>query len=154
MSNRPPVEILPPDKRLQKRIGGEARSLLTTEAAASATKAAARLSDRAQADLLQRLQQMERYARERPHDVSTPIYLMAHDVRGVAGTFERDRLGRIAECICRYTEGRPDASLDPNLLTLLVIAARQTFQIGADHDPLADELVEECEQAVARQAAA
>lgn len=143
------ARVLAPDDRLKRRIGNATQRLRAHETAAQVGDAAAKLDPHARADIEAQLQLIERLARDREGDISQKIFLAAHWIRSIAGSFRMDRLGRIADCICRYVTSCSEAAPDANTLTLLVIAARQTNGQARDEDNLADELVEECEALLA-----
>jgi hypothetical protein len=145
------LQILAPDDRLKRRVGEVTRKLRSHETGAAVGDAARELDQVARADIEGRLRSMETLARERSGPLAIPVYEAAHCIRSIAGTFRMDRLGRIADCICRYVKACGETRIDANKLTLLVIAARHTNSGARDEDMLADELVEECEALVANQ---
>ena len=148
---RPAVVIRAPDSRLRKKIGVSAKSVLSAERTSAAARAAGALLGDAVAEISERLQTIEKLARQRETGDRAVIAAHAHAIRSLAGSFGRDHLGRIANCLFDYIDNTPgDDVLDPNLLTLLVIAGRQTFNAPNDESDLADELVMECEAAVRR----
>lgn len=72
------------------------------------------------------------------------LYSLAHEVRGIAGTFGFAIVGRFADSLCRYMETRK--SLDPTIMRFHVEAMYDALQ-NADCDPaLADETLRSLER--------
>lgn len=125
--------------------------LSSSEAIAAATRAVQQLEGAALEDIDLRLTKIETKARSREADCETQIYDQAHEVRGIAGTFELRSLGMIADCICYYIENKEQSDkVDANLITLLATAARLVARPGMDAESLSNDLVSECRELTRR----
>lgn len=125
--------------------------LSSSAAIAAATKAVQQLEGAALDDIDLRLKEIETKARSREADCESLIYDQAHEVRGIAGTFDLRSLGIIADCICHYIENKEQSDkVDANLITLLATAARLVAKPGMDAESLSNDLVSECRELTRR----
>lgn len=147
---KPGVHISPPSRALQAKIGGSAASQVPAAMLNAAEKRVANLTPALLADISERLERINALARDRGDGVAMQILAEAHQVRSVAGTAGRPKLGNAASVLCAYLDGadnyfRPDA----NLITLIAVAAAQIQQAETKADALVDELVQDCAEAAA-----
>ncbi len=147
---KPGVRISPPSRALQAKIGGSAASMIPASVVDAAEKNLARLTPTLLADITARLEQINALARARDEGVALQVLAHAHQIRSIAGTLGRPKLGAAASVLCAYLEGvdarfRPDA----NLLTLIAVAACQIQHAEGAGDPLVDELIQDCAEAAA-----
>lgn len=143
------VAVLPPDKRLQRKIGGSARAMIKPaqmEAAESALRDAAR---QVGPMVLEALAASETLARQRPFCAPRQLYEHAHAIRGLAGMCGYPKLGRVAAAMCRLLENVEDgAAIDANLVTSIAVAMMHAAR-EPDRDPaMLDELIAACNEAV------
>jgi HPt (histidine-containing phosphotransfer) domain-containing protein len=145
---KPGVCITPPSRALQAKIGGAAASMVPAAMVNAAEKNLSRLTPALIADISTRLGRINALARERSDGVALQVLAEAHQVRSIAGTVGRPKLGAVASVLCAYLEGvdaffRPDA----NLITLIAVAAAQIQQAETQADALVDELIQDCAEA-------
>jgi chemotaxis protein histidine kinase CheA len=103
------VEMLPANMDLQKKIGGPIRNLPSSKIMA------------AELALLRHANAFESFLNEvlarwrgGPDSPPAPVdqlYRDAHDLRGLAGSFDRVYLGRSADALCRYVEAAKTADV-------------------------------------------
>ncbi len=103
MTNK--VEVTPPNFGLQKKLGAPVKHLPLAVLSA-ADKALARHAQTFDA-FFQSVLDRWKSAPNMPID---ELYQDAHDLRGLAGTFDRVALGRVADALCVYIEGARNAN--------------------------------------------
>ncbi|MET0547429.1 MAG: hypothetical protein ABWZ40_14090 [Caulobacterales bacterium] len=107
MSNK--VEITPPNFALQRKVGAPVKQTPLSMLAA-ADKALAQQADAFDAyfqSVLRRWRGAEELS-------PAQVYQDAHDVRGMAGSFQRADLGRIADALCAYIDAANNAKITPD----------------------------------------
>lgn len=66
---------------------------------------------------------------------ATALYTIAHDIRGLAGTFGRPMVGRFANLLCTYIEGHDKIGpLENSIIRFHVEAIREALK-NPDSDP-------------------
>jgi HPt (histidine-containing phosphotransfer) domain-containing protein len=147
---KPGVRISPPSRALQAKIGGSAASQIPAAMVGAAEKRIADLTPGLLADVSARLERINALARDRGDGVAARILAEAHQVRSVAGTAGRPKLGHVASVLCAYLDGTDDLFRpDANLITLIAVAAAQIQQAETKSDALVEELVQDCAEAAA-----
>ncbi len=104
----------------------------------------------------ERLTEIETLARAREGGSIAGIYAAAHEIRGLAGTFQMEELGSAANLLCQYLDGASaEHRMDPNLITSITVTARHCMaqaelarKGGKPDRELMAELLSECRQAV------
>jgi hypothetical protein len=89
---------------LQRKIGGPLSSLNRVELIASGTQALSLLDSQIDAELFAYRDKLKRALAVRPVGADA-LYAVAHEVRGIAGTFGFANLGLIADALARYVVG-------------------------------------------------
>lgn len=141
--------VSPPDRRLQRKIGGSARAMIKPgqiEAAEAALREAAK---GVRPQVMDALAASETLARQRPFNAPRQLYEHAHAIRGLAGMCGYPKLGRIAVAMCKLLDGVDDgAAIDANLVTSIAVAMIHAAR-EPDRDPaMLDELIAACHEAV------
>lgn len=130
--------LIPPDFSLQKKIGAPAKYMKSDRLhkADAAVKALAENLDAINASFLHALK-----SRDSTWD---RIYAMAHEFRGLAGSFQRKPQGKIADALCRYIDAARDINRSPDMdvLSTLRQALLACDSLGAN-DPYASEKMAE-----------
>lgn len=143
------VEIMPPNFRLQKKIGGSAGKIispLTIQKSQSALQdAMPPLTD----EVGRLMKELEQAVRRRDANARDVIWNNAHEIRGLAGTAGKKSLGLAADLMCRYLNGS-DSNFqpDPTVLSTIAIVALQAVKEGADEDPMVKMLLTDSARAV------
>ncbi len=146
------TEIIPPSFMLQKKVGGSAARLITPEAVARAQDNVDLLRPPIQREVARLLEEIARAARVRDIGARDFIWSRAHEIRGLAGSAKRIRLGQISNILCHYLNDtqigfKPDA----NLITKISVAALHTLHDNSDEDAAVAQLVDDCSTAASRQ---
>jgi hypothetical protein len=146
----PGVKITPPSRALQAKIGGSAAALLPEAAQNLIEKRLTALNPFLLRDIGERLDKINRLSRIRNEGVGPQIFAEAHQIRSMAGTAGRPKLGHTASVLCAYLEGvDDDFKPDANFLTLVAVAAAQIKDVENQADPMVAELVQDCAEAAA-----
>lgn len=143
------VTVVPPSFALQKKVGGPAARLLTPDRVRRAETAVARLVPPLREVVRRQLERLQDLSRGPMDGRRDPIFAEAHELRGLAGTAGWQRLGQMANLLCRYLEDtpatfRPDAALLGTITVVAGLAASDT----ADTDPVIGTLVADAARAV------
>ncbi|KAF0117507.1 MAG: hypothetical protein FD163_1512 [Hyphomonadaceae bacterium] len=147
-------EIFPRSFMLQQKIGGKATSFITPELILLAEAILEQFMPPLQDQVKTRLKSISKLARERKENIRDEVWYHAHEVRGVAANAGFVNLGRIADLICKYLDNAPsDFKPDANLLTTVAVAALFTMQNENRDSAIGEELVRDCEIAIAIQLA-
>ena len=146
------VQVTAPSFALQRKMGGPAARLLTPDRVKKAENAVERLVPPLVDVVTALLKQMEANVRARPAGLRDLLFRDAHELRGLAGTAKRQRLGLAANLICRYLEDT-DAGFqpDPALLSTITVVAMHACAESADSDPMIQTLLNDAARAVAVQ---
>lgn len=151
------VEVLAPSGLLQRKFAGNSvRSLLNPATERSALASVETLRENIERVLGERLTEIETLVRAREGGSAAGIYAAAHEIRGLAGTFQMEELGIAANLLCQYLDGAPpDHRMDPDLVTSIAVTARHCMaqaelgrKGGRPDRQLMAELLSECRQAV------
>jgi hypothetical protein len=146
------AEIIAPNYRLQKKVGGSATRLLTPELHKKAADALEKVIPPIAEEVERLLREIEVAARHRDPEARDLMWANAHEIRGMAGTAGKVALGQAGNLICHYLNGtdshfKPDA----NVLTTIVVVALQAMKDGADTDPMVRTLLSDSARAVIAQ---
>lgn len=141
--------ITAPSFALQRKVGGPAARLLTPERVKKAEGAVEKLVPPLVDVVTALLKQMEANVRARPEGLRDALFRDAHELRGLAGTAKRHRLGLAANLICRYLEDT-DAGFqpDPALLSTITVVAMHACTETADTEPMIHTLLHDAAKAV------
>ena len=120
MAKQKPIEIFTPPNALKAKIGGS-MSPLDRSAIAKANKALEELADQFQSwieDELTRLDAAwtEYEKKEDKAQGVKAIHAVAHDLKGLAKTYEYPLVGRLAASLCRLTNDDVDSEISPPVL--------------------------------------
>jgi hypothetical protein len=145
-------EVLPPDFFIQEKIGTSAQALITAERIKSAEKCIQGLKPTILHALDVMLHDIATLSRVRPRGVAPQIWRKAHEIRGIAGTANRNTLGKFCNLICFYLNNT-DENFRPSadLITDLSVAANYAMSETADTDQDIAALFEVCKIAVEKQ---
>lgn len=143
------VQITAPSFALQRKVGGPAARLLTPERVKKAEGAVEKLVPPLVEVVTELLKQMENNVRARPPGLRDALFRDAHELRGLAGSAKRQRLGLAANLICRYLEDTDaDFQPDPALLSTITVVAMHACTEAADADPMIQTLLHDAAKAV------
>lgn len=146
------VQISAPSFALQRKVGGPAARLLTPQRVKKAEAEVEKLVPPLVEVVTALLKQMEANVRTRPQGVRDALFRDAHELRGLAGTAKRQRLGLAANLICRYLEDTDtDFEPDPTLLSTITVVAMHACTETADNDPMIHTLLHDAAKAVVAQ---
>jgi hypothetical protein len=146
------LEIIPPSFVLQRKVGGSAARLITPDAVSKAQSNVDSLRPPIQKEVARLLEEIARAARVRDKSARDIIWSRAHEIRGLAGSAKRAKLGQISNILCQYlNDSDGDFKPDPNLITTITVAALHTLREGSDDDKLVEILVNDCARAAQRQ---
>ncbi len=145
-------DIFPPSFLLQRKIGGKAARLITPDAAAKSQANVDALRPPIQRAITLMLEEIAYASRVRGKGSRDLIWAKAHEIRGLAGSAKRVKLGQISDILCHYLNDAPsDFIPDPNMITTISVAALHTLRENADSDILVETLVNDCARAAAAQ---
>jgi chemotaxis protein histidine kinase CheA len=113
---------------LQSRIGGSMASMNASELITQARTALSRLEPRVLSALNDQREQLRLLLSAPTLDVDA-LFALAHDARGLAGTFGYTHLGVVADALSRYIDAcrDADAPLSPEVVRVLGQAMDQGF---------------------------
>jgi hypothetical protein len=113
---------------LQNRIGGSVASMNASELIAQARGALSRLEPRVLSALIGQREQLRLLLSAEVLDAEA-LFALAHDTRGLAGTFGYTHLGVVADALSRYITAcqEADAALNPDVVRVLGQAMDQGF---------------------------
>lgn len=141
--------ITAPSFALQRKVGGPVARILTPERVKKAEGAVEKLVPPLVDLVTLLLKQMEANVRSRPNGLRDALFRDAHELRGLAGSANRQRLGLAANLICRYLEDTPaDFQPDPALLSTITVVAMHACTEAADSDPMIQTLLQDAAKAV------
>lgn len=80
-------------------------------------------------------------------DARNQLYAMAHEVRGLAGTFGYPVIGRFAHSLCSYIEGYK--TIDASVMRFHIEAMYDALKQGGGDELLADETLASLERLIA-----
>jgi chemotaxis protein histidine kinase CheA len=142
-------KILPADFRLQAKIGGPAVTFMGPGVYQKAQSALEAVLPELTTEVERLMNALALAVRHREDNTRDAIWKIAHDLRGLAGTAQRESLGVAADLICRYLDGTDEAfKADPSVLSTIAVVALQAVKEGADRDPMINMLLTDCAQAV------
>ncbi len=107
--------------KLQARIGGQVGAMDATALIESAREALEKLTPMVVASLEAQRDELRALLGASELD-SEALYRLAHDARGLAGTFGYSRLGAIADAFSRYVCACRDAGAAPDAYVLRILA--------------------------------
>lgn len=145
-----PVQVLPPNLDLQRKVGGSLAKQLTTAVLAAAEAALARHGAEMMSEVNAAIARIQVQSMLRPPGTAAATIAQdAHFIRSIAGTFGRGPMGQIADLLCRYVDDLPaGAPIDANLVTLMAVALKHLAQGGSCDPELTEDLLTECREAV------
>lgn len=139
------VDIIPPSYILQRKVGGSAARLITPSTVSKAQANVDALRPPIQKEVARLLEEIARAARVRDKGARNIIWTRAHEIRGLAGSAKRARLGEVSNILCHYlNDTKEDFIPDANLITTITVAALHTLKEGSDDDLLVEVLVRDC----------
>lgn len=120
-----------PDRKkntLQARIGGSVASMNAAELISQARVALQRLEPRVVRALTRQREDLRALIAAPELDVDS-LFALAHDARGLAGTFGYTHLGIVADALSRYITAcrEADAPLNPGVVRVLAQAMDRGF---------------------------
>ncbi|MEN9873489.1 MAG: hypothetical protein RL186_386 [Pseudomonadota bacterium] len=146
------VQIISPDYRLQRKLGGPAGDVLSPAAMQRAQAAIDNLLPQLNAEITRLFAALETAVTRHSANSRDTIWNAAHELRGLSGTAGKTGLGEAANIICMYLEGTGEASpLDKPLLAMLIEICKQANKDGADQDPMVQILLSDGTRAVTTQ---
>lgn len=146
------VELIPQSFLLQRKVGGSAARLITPSIVSKAQSNVDALRPPLQKEVARLLEEIARAARIRDKAARNIIWTRAHEIRGLAGSAKRKKLGEVSNILCQYlNETEKDFIPDANLITTITVAALHTLKEGSDEDELVNALVIDCHLAAAVQ---
>ena len=155
MAKQKPIEIFTPPNALKAKIVGT-MSPLDRSAIAKANAALAELSSEFQKwieDELQRLDEAYTVYETGDDKIEgiVAIHSVAHDLKGLAKTYEYPLVGRLAASLCRMTNDDIDRSISPPVLIkahIDAVRAAIKSKIKTEDHPIGGALLSELEQRV------
>ena len=156
MAKQKPIEIFTPPNALKAKVGGSL-SPLDRSAIAKANAALQSLSSEFQKwieDELARLDAAwDKFGKAADKiDAISGIHAVAHDLKGLATTYEYPLVGRMASSLCRLTNEDVDRSKSPPILIKAHIDGMRAAikgRIKSEDHPVGGALITELEQRVA-----
>jgi HPt (histidine-containing phosphotransfer) domain-containing protein len=146
------VEVIPPNFRLKRLIGGAASKALNPAIYEKSQKSVEALLPQLTQEVGRMMADLEHAVRHRGEDARDTIWNIAHELRGLAGTAGKKSLGTAADLICRYLNGSPSSfKADPAVLSTIAVVAMQAVKQGADTDPMIKMLLVDSARAVLSQ---
>lgn len=155
MAKQKPIEIFTPPNALKAKIGGS-MSPLDCSAIAKANKALADLASEFQKWIEDELARLDdAWAAYEANDDKIQgvagIHSVAHDLKGLAKTYEYPLVGRLAASLCRLTNDDIDRTISPPVLMRAHIdgvRAAIKSQIKTEDHPVGGALLAELESRV------
>jgi hypothetical protein len=146
------AEILAPNFGLQRKVGGSAARLMTPERVTKSEAALEALVPPLQELVRELIERINAAVRGQGPGMRDAVWADAHELRGLAGTARRVRLGQSADFMCRYlNDTPPDFVPEPVLMGTFAVIAMQCCRDGADDDPVLETLLTNAAKAVAVQ---
>jgi HPt (histidine-containing phosphotransfer) domain-containing protein len=143
------AEIIAPSFALQRKVGGPVARLLTPERVKKAEANVETLVPPLKDEVARILRKMEALVASRPAGLRDKVFACAHEIRGLAGTARRQKLGQAAHLLCRYLENTPASFVpDANLLSTITVVATYACVDTADADPMIAMLINDAARAV------
>jgi HPt (histidine-containing phosphotransfer) domain-containing protein len=143
------AEIIAPSFALQRKVGGPVARLLTPERVKKAEANVQTLVPPLKDEVARILREMEALVATRRSGLRDKVFAQAHEIRGLAGTAGRQRLGQAAHLLCRYLEDTPATFVpDANLLSTITVVATYACTDTADSDPMIATLINDAARAV------
>ncbi len=155
MSKAKPIEIFTPPNALKAKVGGSL-SPMDKRAIAKADEALAKLSVEFQDWIEDELKRLEDAWQSFSHadgkiQAVTNVHAVAHDLKGLAKTYEYPLVGRMAASLCRLTNDEVDRSKSPeHLIRAHIDGVRAAIKghIKTEEHPVGSILVTEMETQV------
>ncbi len=155
MGKAKPIEIFTPPNALKAKVGGSL-SPMDRGAVAKADAALSNLSTEFQSwieDELNRLEEAWALFTSQSDKIIavTNVHAVAHDLKGLAKTYEYPLVGRMAASLCRLTNDEVDRSKSPeNLIRAHIDGVRAAIKgrIKTEEHPVGSILVTEMETQV------
>lgn len=154
MAKAKPIEVITPPNMLKVKVGGSLPRLdkEAIERAEAALKSLSGQFDQWMAEELEKFDQAWREAKAQGR-ASELLYRRAHDIKGLAATYEYPLVTRLAAALCRLIEteqlrsNAPTALVD-GLANAIRVAVRD--KIRSDDHPVGRALAAESEMIVAK----
>lgn len=119
--------------KLQVRIGGTVGAMNAAELIGAARKALARLEPRVACAMAEHRDTLRRLAADAYPDPAA-LYGVAHDIRGLAGTFGYTHLGLVADALSRYLMACSETRAAPGADVVRVLAQAMDQAFVKDED--------------------
>jgi hypothetical protein len=145
----PSADIQDPNFFLQRKVGGPASRALNPLNIARAEAALLKMMPTLDQEVARLVKELQRVLKMSSIDARNIIWAHAHELRGLAGTAAKMRLGEAANIICLYLNGtdpefRPDAKLLSTIAVVVLLAVKE----DADLDPMVEMLIADSLKAV------
>lgn len=155
MGKAKPIEIFTPPNALKAKVGGSL-SPMDKGAVAKADAALSKLSDEFQNWIEDELRRLEEAwatfsSASTKVEAVTNVHAIAHDLKGLAKTYEYPLVGRMAASLCRLTNDEVDRQKSPeNLIRAHIDGVRAAIKghIKTEEHPVGLALVTEMETQV------
>jgi chemotaxis protein histidine kinase CheA len=121
----------PARSRLQQKIGGLVSTLDASTLIAGAERALQPVHASVERGL-QSQNELLKHALGQAHLPIAEIFSIAHEVRGVAGTFGFSNLGLVADALARYLTACDETGLAPDLDVVLTLGRAMRLSFLAD----------------------
>lgn len=143
------VQVLAPTFFLQRKLGGPAGRAINPLSIKRAETALQHLIPPIDDEVRRLLSELQAAVIGADENARTIIWNHAHEIRGLAGTAHKIRLGQAADIICRYLFGtEPSFKPDPAVLSTIAIVAIMAVKDGADDDAMVEKLLDDGLRAV------
>jgi hypothetical protein len=141
-SDESDTQIFQPTYFLQRKLGGPASQMLNPLSVKRAEVALIKVMPPVDHEVKRLLGELQiAVSSGNPH-VRDLIWSHAHDIRGLAGSATKVRLGQAADIMCRYLQGTdPDFLPDRKVLSTIAVVALLAVKEGADDDPMVSKLL-------------
>lgn len=143
------AQIVEPNYFLQRKLGGPAGRMINPLSIKRAEVALLLAVPPIDEEVRRLLQELTLAITTGEGISRTLIWGYAHEIRGIADTADRVRLGEAADIMCRYLHGTdPTFSPDPAVLSTIATVATLALRDGADSDPMVAQLLADSTRAV------
>jgi hypothetical protein len=145
----PDPYLIDPNFFLQRKLGGPASRMINPLSIKRAEDALQKTMPPVEDEVRRLLGELQHCEANKAPNARTLIWDHAHEIRGLAGTASKARLGEAADILCRYLHGSPP-SFEPDTVVLSTIATVALLAVreGADGDPMVQKLLADSVRAV------
>jgi hypothetical protein len=138
-----------PSFYLQRKMGGPASRALNPLSIARAEAALQKVLPNIDDEVMRLVTELQRIIAHGGDNLRDRIWAQAHELRGLAGTTAKVRLGQAADTMCHYLFGADaDFQPDPKVLSTIAVITLLAVKDGADSDPMVERLLEDSFKAV------